>query len=304
MQTGNFTSFDLAPLRAKAPAVFAAPILFVAFWSTGFCVARAAAPHADLSLFLVARFALGGIALAALARLSRARWPRGPEVAVHLAIGGLMHGIYLVAAYAAVGRGLSPGMMALIAALQPLIIAGIASLLGQSAPWRLWTGLACGAGGVALTVGPAVTDTGTGIEPETLFLAFGAVFALSVATILQGSMAVTTEIYCSNSLQQLGAAAVALCAACATDGWYWDGTPELWLMLVWAVIGITVGAASLLIHLIRRDGPATASALMLLTPPLSAIQGWLLFGETLNTLQIAGFVAALVGVQIARLHRT
>ncbi len=55
----------------------------------------------------------------------------------------------------------------------------------------------------------------------------------------------------------------------------------------------------MLVHLIRREGAAKASALMLMTPPLTAIQGWLIFGETLDALQIAGFVLALIGVQVA-----
>jgi drug/metabolite transporter (DMT)-like permease len=148
-----------------------------------------------------------------------------------------------------------------------------------------------------------VTASGTGIEPETLLLAFGAVLALSLATILQGSKALAADIRSSSALQQLGGGAVALCTAYATDRWRRDGTPVLWLSLAWAVVGIALGAVSLLIHLIRRDGPAKASALMLLTPPLTAIQGWLIFGETLNALQIAGFVVALIGVQVARLRQ-
>ncbi len=77
MVTGNLASADRNALRAVPVGELATPVLFVALWSTGFVVARAAAPHADLSLFLVARFALAGLILAALAAVSGARWPHG-----------------------------------------------------------------------------------------------------------------------------------------------------------------------------------------------------------------------------------
>jgi hypothetical protein len=37
---------------------FAIPVIFVLIWSTGFIVGKAVAPHADLQLYLVARFSL------------------------------------------------------------------------------------------------------------------------------------------------------------------------------------------------------------------------------------------------------
>jgi drug/metabolite transporter (DMT)-like permease len=42
------------------------------------------------------------------------------------------------------------------------------------------------------------------------------------------------------------------------------------------------------------------SMLLLLVPPLAAIEAWLLFGERLVPLQLAGFAMALGGVLIGR----
>src|SRR5262245_41723741 len=102
------------PRARSEPCPFeaAAPAAFVALWSTGFVVARIAAPQADLALFLTARFALAAIAFASVAILLRDRRPRGGQLALQLVIGGLMHGCYLVAGYAAIGQGLSVGVMA------------------------------------------------------------------------------------------------------------------------------------------------------------------------------------------------
>ena len=69
-------------------------------------------------------------------------------------------------------------------------------------------------------------------------------------------------------------------------------------------MGISLVAVGLLITLIRRDGAARTSALLLLVPPFAALQGWLLFGERLGLLQISGFLLALTGVWLARKTET
>jgi drug/metabolite transporter (DMT)-like permease len=51
------------------------PLVFVLIWSTGFIVAKAVLPHADLQLFLVARFTLTGIVMGCAALFAGAQWP-------------------------------------------------------------------------------------------------------------------------------------------------------------------------------------------------------------------------------------
>jgi drug/metabolite transporter (DMT)-like permease len=42
------------------------------------------------------------------------------------------------------------------------------------------------------------------------------------------------------------------------------------------------------------------SMLLLLVPPLAAVEAWLLFGERLGPIQLIGFALALVGVLLGR----
>jgi len=50
-----------------------------------------------------------------------------------------------------------------------------------------------------------------------------------------------------------------------------------------------------------RHGEATkVTALLLLVPPLAAVQAYLFFHETLSAVQLVGFVLALAGVLLAR----
>jgi DNA-binding CsgD family transcriptional regulator len=117
---------------------FGAPILLVLIWSTGFVVARVAAPHGDLQFFLVLRFALTAAVMGLMALAMGAKWPRGRELWPHVLAGALMQGVYLSASYWAIARGLAVGVMALLGALQPLspperqVLALLAERLGNA----------------------------------------------------------------------------------------------------------------------------------------------------------------------------
>lgn len=282
-----------------------APSGFVLLWSTGFIVARAAAPHADLSLFLGGRFLLAALLLAAFAGLSRRPWPQGPRLWAHLGIGALMHGLYLVTGYAAIRLGLAVGIMALIGGLQPIVAAALATALGARATSRLWIGLCLGFLGLGLTIAPGLSlGIGAAFPLAALGLAFLGVLSLSIAAVCQEQIGRGDDLVAVSSLQHAGGAAVALAATAAFGTLAWDHAPALWLAFGWATVGISLVAVGLLITLIRRDGAARTSALLLLVPPFAALQGWLLFGERLGLLQISGFLLALTGVWLARKTET
>src|SRR5260370_26590738 len=88
------------------------PLVFVLIWSTGFIVAKAALPHADLQSFLVARFSLTGIVMGCAALIAGAQWPGARRAAPHVLAGALMQGTYLCASYWAISRGLAARVMA------------------------------------------------------------------------------------------------------------------------------------------------------------------------------------------------
>ncbi len=130
------------------------PLLFVLIWSTGFIVAKAVVPHADLQWFLVARFFLTALVMGCAALIAGAQWPGVRRAAPHVLAGALMQGIYLCASYWAISRGLAAGVMSLLGALQPLFTALLAvSVMGRTLQPRAWAGLLIGFAGVGLVLG-------------------------------------------------------------------------------------------------------------------------------------------------------
>ncbi|HKU99126.1 MAG TPA: EamA family transporter, partial [Vineibacter sp.] len=67
----------------------------------------------------------------------------------------------------------------------------------------------------------------------------------------------------------------------------------------WAVLPMSVGAAMLLLWLIRRGAATGVAALFYLVPPCTAVMAWLLFDERLGVLALAGMAVTVVGVALA-----
>ena len=70
-------------------------------------------------------------------------------------------------------------------------------------------------------------------------------------------------------------------------------------LLVWAVVGISMGAILLLLYLLRRGQVARAASLIYLVPPLAAIEAAIAFGEELTLPMIAGTFVVVAGVYLA-----
>jgi drug/metabolite transporter (DMT)-like permease len=79
-----------------------------------------------------------------------------------------------------------------------------------------------------------------------------------------------------------------------------EWVPAFVFALGWSVLVLSVGAITLLYWLLRHGAAANVARLFYLVPPVTALLAWLLFGETLDALALAGMVLICVGVVLAR----
>ena len=289
-------------------AVFA-PALFVVLWSTGFVVARAIAPYADPNLFLLARFGGTAVLFAVVSLLARAPWPRGRELGKHLIAGALLQGTYLGAGYWAVAQGLSAGVMALLGALQPLLTAVFAArLFGERLSQQRWVGMSLGLAGVVLVLVPKLQAAAQGAASAhgqanpliVVIVAVAAVGSITAGTLYQKTSLALADIRSVSAVQNAGAAVVAALLALVLGEHRWNASATLWISLAWGIAMLSGAGVTLLVWMVRRGDAARATALLFLAPPLAALESWLLFGEVLLPVQLAGFGVALAGVLIAR----
>jgi drug/metabolite transporter (DMT)-like permease len=279
---------------------FLAPALFVLIWSSGFIVAKAVSPHADLQLFIFVRLTLTSAVMGVAALAVRATWPGGKQFGTHLLAGALMHGVYLCASYWAITSGMAAGVMALLGALQPVFTALYLVAIGTRLGARTWTGLFIGFAGVGFVLAPKLASTGAGsLTVLTVASALLSIIAVTAGALVQKRIS-AADIRAAASVQNLGGAAVAIVVTALVSTCQWDNTPILYVGLVWAVIVPSVIGVSLLMWMMRHGEATKVTALILLAPPLAAIQAYLFFHETLMPLQFVGFAMALGGVLLAR----
>jgi drug/metabolite transporter (DMT)-like permease len=278
-----------------------ASALFVLIWSTGFIVARALAPHAAPEQVLALRLSATALLLGGAALMARQRPPHG-RIGRHLAAGAMLHGVYLCISWWAVNKGMPAGVMSLLGSLQPLMVAFVSvAFLGARLGGRGWTGLAVAIAGVACVLLPAIERSGAGGIPVIPALAgIVAILGMAGGTLIQRGSIAGDPILMSGAVQNAGGAAVAIAAMLIVGDYRWDGAPILLGGLLWSVLGLSAAGLSLLVWLVRRQGPTHSSMLLLLVPPLAAIEAWLLFGERLGPIQIVGFALALGGVLLGR----
>jgi drug/metabolite transporter (DMT)-like permease len=103
----------------------------------------------------------------------------------------------------------------------------------------------------------------------------------------------------SGNLVQYAAAgifftAIALIFETGTIEW----TGEFIFALAWLVLVMSFGAVGLMYWLIRRSSAARFGSLLYLVPAVTAAMAYVLFGERLDAISIAGMVVCAVGVFI------
>jgi len=281
-----------------------APLVFVFIWSTGWIVAKYAAPHADPFTFLSARYALAAGLILAFAVLVSAPRPSDAREAGRMMLSGvLIHGIYLGGVWWAIAQGVPAGISALIAALQPILAAVLAQpLTGERISRLRWAGVVIGLAGIVVVLWPKLSV----IDPARLDglavpLIVNAVAMISVTlgTFHQKRTLPDPDLRTLAAWQFLGALAFTLPLALLFEQRRLDPVPETLYALAWSVVVMSIVAIALLLTMIRHGSVARVSAMIYLVPPTAAVQAYLMFGETLTAIQIAGMAVVAVGVYLA-----
>lgn len=276
--------------KMRTAFIAATPMIFVVLWATGFVVARLSAGHVAPLWFLALRFPLALIFMLVVALQQKATWP-GRTQAVHAMIAGVfLHGFYLASNYWAVARGLPGGVAALIVGLQPLITAFMASMvLGERVSLRHWLGLGVGLVGIALVLSPKLEFShGNGITPVTAGITFLGAVSIAFGTVYQKRFATGIDLATGGVYQYVGATLVVLLLAIFTEDFFFDHSVQAWAALGWSVIVLSIIAISLLMVMIREGAVSRVSSLIFLVPGVAALMTFVLFGESLNLVQILG----------------
>lgn len=280
------------------------PLVFTFLWSTGWVVAGYSARYADALTFLAVRFSLAALLLVGLALAAGAPWPRGWRAVRDIAITGmLLHGLYLAGVWWAVRHGLPAGISGLIAGLQPILTALFAPLLlGERISPIRWLGIGCGFLGIALVLEPQLAN----VPPAALLgvllpmlINVAGMFAVTFGSFYQKARVLSGDLRTITAIQYVAAALVVLPLAIAFEPMRIAWNLTMALVLAWSVIVLSIGGIWLYLLMIRKGEVSRIVTFLYLVPALVAVEAWLLFGERLSGLQIAGMAVTVLGVALA-----
>lgn len=296
--TGDIPAASSARGSWEREWIRAMPALFVLLWSTGFIGAKYGLPYAEPLTFLLIRLSLVAAVLGAVALAMRAPWPRRAE-ALHIAVAGLLvHGVYLGGVFVAIDRGLSAGVTALVAGLQPLLVTALARpLLGERTSPLQWLGSVLGLVGVVMVVWERLA-AGAG-RLDGLGLAVLALAGITAGTLYQKRFCGRMDLRSGTAIQYAATSAALAVLAPLTETMAVRWTGEFIFALAWLGLVLSVGAVFLLFALIRRGAAARVSSLFYLVPPVTALIAWALFGEKLGATALAGMAITAAGVALA-----
>jgi drug/metabolite transporter (DMT)-like permease len=274
----------------------AMPGLFVLIWATGFVSAKLAMPYAEPFSFLCARYGATIVCFTLWISWAKPAWPQGRTQWAHLIVAGiLMHAGYLGGVWAAIKLGMSAGLTALIVSLQPIITAIWLSSRGSAVSRTQWLGLLLGLVGLGCVVWDKLGTVEVQAAPLLwVILSLG---SITVGTLYQKAHVQACDVRTANTVQMIGALLIS-----APLAWLephhitWNS--DTMIALAWAVLGLSMGASSLMYIMIQRGAVTKVTSLLYLVPPTTAVIAWLMFGEAITPLKMLGMLIAAYAVYL------
>src|SRR4051795_3843482 len=286
---GRQMNRDIAKLAARA-----APAMFVVLWSTGFIGTKYVLRNAEPLTYLAIRMVLVVALMAIIVAVARPRWPDRIGIAHSVVAGILVHGFYLGGTAIAIAHSIPAGLSALIPGLQPILTSTLANRwLGERVTPLQWAGLLIGLAGVALILHdrPMSGEAGWG-----WFASGVSLVSITLGTLYQRRYCGRIDWRAGNLVQYVAAAIFFAAGAWLFESNVVRWTSEFVLALAWLAVVLSIGSIGLLYWLIRPPAGTSGASLFYLVPAVTAVMAYVLFGERLDSIAIAGMVACAAAV--------
>ncbi|KGP73582.1 membrane protein [Pontibacillus yanchengensis Y32] len=281
-----------------------AAVGFVIMWSSGFIGARLGTAEANSMTVLMWRFIVAANILSGW-WLWRHRKKLSVKSVISQALIGLFaQGGYLYCVFLSVEHGVSAGTSNLITTLQPIMAAALAGpILKESTSLKQWGGLLVGIVGVLFVV---YEDLGTSSQVPlwAYALSFLAMISLVCATLYEKSLKHSVDLSDALPIQTLISAILFLIIGFTTGYAAPPATINFWFAVAWVAGLSTIGGYGFYWLNLKLGSVTRVSSLLYLTPPVTMLWAFLMFGDRIGFLTIVGMVLCFIGVWIIRKQAT
>jgi drug/metabolite transporter (DMT)-like permease len=284
---------EVSPVRYAALAV-----LFSLLWASAFVVVKVALRDAPPLFLMASRFLVAGPLLLAFAAARGRSMPALREWPVIAVLGVLNYALYL--GLTAMGlRHVSAGLGAVLASLNPLLLAIVAPwVLGERLTVKKAVGLLTSFGGVTWVMWSRLGDDNR--PGGMVLMGLGTVCIVAAALIFK-RLAPRRDLAVLNGGQLLAAGVVLIVPSLA-----WEPVADVrltpmflgaWLYLV---AGISWLAMGIWFWLLRHGDATRASAYFFLNPIFGLFFGALFLGEPMGAVDFAGSAAVALGIYLVQ----
>jgi drug/metabolite transporter (DMT)-like permease len=283
------------PFQARLPLPLLEALMVVS-WSSGFVGMRFSVDYAPVFLVVFWRCIVIAVCLLPFAFREIRRAPRDVLIRQGM-IGLLAMAAYLAGVSKGIELGVPAGLSALIADLLPVGTAVLSACVMRVRPGvKVWLGLGIGCAGVLMVTHDALH---IGRAPWWAYgLPFAGMLALAVATLWQQA---SSERF---SLSAVSAMWLQSCVSAGVfavlQGWHGGLMPvasvPFAVSVVWSAGLSTIGGYGLYWLCLRLSSPTRVSSVLFLSPSVTLLWAWFMFGEPLSWGILAGAAVSGVGV--------
>jgi drug/metabolite transporter (DMT)-like permease len=279
-----------------------APIIFVLLWSTGFIGAKYILPYSEPFVFLTIRYFFATLVLVVIAKAIgeslRITWW---QIKQSILVSVFLHVIYIGGVFYAVSIDIPAGITAVIVSLQPILVSALAiPLLNERLSYKQVFGLLLGFIGVTFLLIPKLFqgDLSFGFSTLGISVCVLALLGTAAGYLIQKKGGSEIPFLAGTAVQFAAATFIFAIASVIFEPLKIDLTLEFILALTWIVVALSIGSIFLLFYLLRKGSASSVSSLYYLVPPLTVIQAYFLFGETINLIGLVGMSLAAIGTLI------
>jgi len=278
--------------KSSSWASVASQSTFVLLWGSAAIFTRWGLDHGSVFALLIFRYALALSALFLIGLPSR-RWLPKPGTRWSVAgTGLLMIGSYSFCYFQAMGHGITPGLMATVLGVQPIL-----TLLLTERRFSFWRllGLLLALTGLTLVVYQSLVRAS--LSGVGMVFALGALISTTFGALLQKRVQqAPSEVLPLQYVVALALYVLLMPSQPFHFEWNWGFlAPLLFLGLV-----ISVAAQLLLYRLIRSGNLVNVTSLFYLVPVVTVVLDYVILGHVMPPLAMVGMFAILAGLLLAQ----
>ncbi|HVV68753.1 MAG TPA: DMT family transporter [Gammaproteobacteria bacterium] len=269
------------------------PSIFIVLWSSGAIFVENGLKYSDPFIFLSLRLWLAWSVVGLILFFTRPEFPKSFQQLSWMSLTGMTQGLYSVFFFVALYEGISPGILAIILGMQPLLT--LLVMREAMRPLQM-VGILLGFIGLALTV---INTVMTGVTSVWgIINALLSLGAITLSTIWQKKYCSSISLTANLFIQYLASSILVTLIYAAFGNRHVDWRPGFIVSLLWVALVISIAAIYLFYHLLKRGKAANVTSYLYCVPPVTAVMDYLMFKHVLSLTTVFGMMLVIMGLAL------